>query len=483
MPNESEFTRRRAEAFQNLIDDFCSNEINYVDFMDGIKEHRGTNAEGRACIEQIRARGHEDRIPGTFEDDLPPIIVRSSVRNATDLRVVGSQETMQSQRAVSAETSGSSYESDEDPIADTNPDDQKRSNPPKQPSKPTIDPATAADPATQATRPSKPTIDPVAAADAAAQALLASKIKTYNSLGVSPTRAGAAPPIINTPTYGSLPPSIAAGAPHLTLLGNTNDPYLDETFRLRALYATEPERFMEFLLRQRVKQPIPASIWRLICQDRYVDFEKLFVTMQTGYDANDEAKDLVGDFLLLKRDQITSRKPIRNEVDWTRIYETWEAATLLLFPHRTQELEKYSTGIKAMFRTVPDDPHIAINYDREVRDLYSRSPFRLDTRIELQSPFLAQVISVARSAGSASKRNPSFDNPPAKRQQAICENWNMGKCLETPCRGRRKHGVCCVCGDKHQAKDVDECNVKLRARRERSERGFSRTRGVEGTKD
>ena len=82
MPNESEFTRRRAEAFQNLIDDFCSNEINYVDFMDGIKEHRGTNAEGRACIEQIRARGHEDRIPGTFEDDLPPIIVRSFVLRA-----------------------------------------------------------------------------------------------------------------------------------------------------------------------------------------------------------------------------------------------------------------------------------------------------------------------------------------------------------------------------------------------------------------
>jgi hypothetical protein len=50
-------------------------------------------------------------------------------------------------------------------------------------------------------------------------------------------------------------------------------------------------------------EPLPQSICKKIVQDDFIDFEKLYTSMEKGYDHKDEPKTLVEGFTIVKKDQ------------------------------------------------------------------------------------------------------------------------------------------------------------------------------------
>ena len=63
-------------------------------------------------------------------------------------------------------------------------------------------------------------------------------------------------------------------------------------------------------------QPLPRSIWKSIIEDRYVNFKKLFAAMDPGYDPYDIPQDIAGGFVLIKKDNTSTKHPIHTESEW-----------------------------------------------------------------------------------------------------------------------------------------------------------------------
>lgn len=274
-----------------------------------------------------------------------------------------------------------------------------------------------------------------------------------------------------TSSSRSIPASVLAGAPHLAnlTLDNIGDPHIAETWRLRQLYTTE--KAMEPLIdamqaNHAVHDAFPRPIWKLIIQDLYVDFVKLHAALdsETRFSHIDEAKPFAGNFLLISQDQL-SKKPIRSEGDWSRVYNVWEAAVVALFPHRKDELAAYRRIIDELFRLGGGNPFVAIDVDREVRLQYGKKPFRLDDR-SIITPFTMAGIYREHHTSSGQKRSNPFDGmgaPSLKRSSTVCYNWNYGFCSD-PCEFGRVHGVCSECREQHRAKDRKACITALKAR-------------------
>lgn len=265
----------------------------------------------------------------------------------------------------------------------------------------------------------------------------------------------------------SVPASVLAIAPHLAKLSNANslDEHLQKTWELRQAFSSEKaiDPIIDIMQCQPLQDPIPRSIWRKILRDEYVDFERLYGSTDRNYSHKDNREEFAGGFVLAKKEQIFSRKFIRTEVEWTRIFSAWEEGVLLLYPHRQQELQKYRRTIIDLFRATPYNTSVAIYFDIEARDRYARSPYHLDDKEQLQVPLLVQFF-----CGTASqhKRDSDSDssNIPSKRSTVPCQNWSLGFC-DDPCSNRRKHGVCSECGGQHRVKEFTECLEKLQERR------------------
>ncbi|CAA7269205.1 unnamed protein product [Cyclocybe aegerita] len=208
---------------------------------------------------------------------------------------------------------------------------------------------------------------------------------------------------------------------------------------------------------------LPKSIWKLIIQDQWVDFEKLHASLEHGYDHNDNAKDFGNGYVIMKKDHLTSRRPIRTEAEWIRVFEAWSTGVTLLYPHRSMELKKYRLIVDEVFRASPQNVSPAIRFDVEVRRKYSRGPFRMDDHGELQALVLAQMYRPSATPTLPLAKRIASDShqpSPAKRADIPCQLWNMGKCND-PCVNRRKHGTCSECGDSHRAYDTPTCRASL----------------------
>jgi len=270
------------------------------------------------------------------------------------------------------------------------------------------------------------------------------------------------------------PASVLDAAPHLKGLASRafDDPHLGTTWRLRRAYGKEVEGVIDGMRSQDLAQPLARSIWRSIIEDRYVDFEKLFATMDPGYDPNDDAKDFAAGFSLVKKESVSAKRAVHTESDWNRVFAAWRDGVSLLYPHRESELQGYLRIVSDVFRAAPRDPHAAINFDAEVRKRYEQSPYRLDNRNQTQLPLLTQMFQAgARASSSKRSSGPaSTSSGPSKRSATVCQNWNIGFC-DDPCVNRRKHGTCSECGGQHRAKDVESCFASLHARRAKGGRG------------
>jgi hypothetical protein len=271
----------------------------------------------------------------------------------------------------------------------------------------------------------------------------------------------------------TLSKAVLAVAPHLaddedTIFG---DPYLLETQKCKVAYAGQKP--FEYLIvkaqGRRMPEPIANSIWKLIILDKYVDFEKLFVTLDPDYNPIDEAKDLGDTFSLLEKNSVSSKRSVLTEAEWMRLYDVWVCGVLHFYPHRRSELSSYRELIVSMFRAT-SSALPAIRYDRESRERYSRQPFRLDSSkdvlpLPLLSQLLSQVAAPASSSGGKRRLSNSQEGP-RKRSETICRNWNLGNCEVDPCHYSRRHNECCECGGSHRAKDKGECLAALNQRRQ-----------------
>ena len=129
------------------------------------------------------------------------------------------------------------------------------------------------------------------ASEAAAWAVLTAKLASLHSPRISGNPAEQLAAILNlsspTTASGSLSSTLISQAPHLAkLTASSGDLHLDKTWKLRQLFAAEKavDGIVDVMQQQQLEEPIPRSIWRDIIQDRFVNFEKLYASMDLGYD-------------------------------------------------------------------------------------------------------------------------------------------------------------------------------------------------------
>jgi hypothetical protein len=102
---------------------------------------------------------------------------------------------------------------------------------------------------------------------------------------------------------GTIPASVLAKAPHLSKLSDptATDPHLEKTQELLSVYS--PQTSQDILVNKAqfapVGDPLPRTIWRKILLDLFVDFEKLFASMDKGYDHHDDPKDFGAGYALV----------------------------------------------------------------------------------------------------------------------------------------------------------------------------------------
>jgi hypothetical protein len=433
MSNDADSVRARADILQGLTNQFVAREISREEFHQRLEEAAVSHGEANTYILQAdtrRLEGDGSGIPPNTEPN-PPIPPQESDDSGS-----GSQ---------TAPGRAPSQTADPSPLIQSNEDVWSALS----------------------------NLCSSASANASGQR---QPIPSASSLSASSIPAASQTNLVGVCAQSPVPAvasgvSLLAAVPHLAALANNvGDPHIDETFRIRKALSVDKaaDEAIDLLQQQSFEEPMPKAIWKDVVLDRLVLFDKLFAAIDSKCDWNDDTREFGAGLILLKKDQYSQRKPVRLESEWLRVYGAWEAAVVAVYPHRKAELSKYRKFVAEIFRAVVD-PAVAIRFDGEVRARYAKTPFRMDTHDELRVPLFAQMFSAARTQTYAApnKRASTNDQPAAKRVQAVCENWNMGRCEDTPCRNRRRHGVCCECQGSHRAKDVDTCFEKLQDRKQR----------------
>ena len=117
----------------------------------------------------------------------------------------------------------------------------------------------------------------------------------------------------------SLSKSVLAVAPHLADNDDSvfKDPYLSKTQDCKIAYASQ-KPFKNLIIKaqgRKMQEPVAYSIWKLVILDKYVNFEKLYATLDPDYNPNDEAKDLNDNFTLLEKNSVSSKRPVLTEAE------------------------------------------------------------------------------------------------------------------------------------------------------------------------
>ncbi|KAG6899588.1 hypothetical protein C0995_005626 [Termitomyces sp. Mi166 len=130
----------------------------------------------------------------------------------------------------------------------------------------------------------------------------------------------------------SLPRSVLNAAPHLVQLQSKvtmADPHIAKQYACKKVV----DLLINLGQSQPLKDPILRAMWKPIILDHYVDFEKLYATLEKGYDHQDKPKDFGGGFSLVKKDQATAKCAVHTESDWSRTFDAWLAGVLIFYPH------------------------------------------------------------------------------------------------------------------------------------------------------
>jgi len=190
--------------------------------------------------------------------------------------------------------------------------------------------------------------------------------------------------------------------------------------------------------------------------------------MDKEYDHHDDLKDFGNGYVLVKKDQAFSKCPLHTEANWMRVFGAWSAGVAFFFPHREAKLCDYQTIVMDLFHAMPANPLITILFNAHVYDKYSKKPFHLDDHNQLNFPLLTQMLSPSVPSSSHANKHvaPSQPSTSGSNQKCVdepCCNWSYGTCKSEFCPNHRKHGVCCICGEGHQAKNNKQCFALLQA--------------------
>ena len=207
----------------------------------------------------------------------------------------------------------------------------------------------------------------------------------------------------------SLSATVLTLAPHLAELSTStiSDPHIKEIWKLQQAIGTDKtiDSLVNIMQVQLLVDPIPHYIWRLVIQDHFVNFKKLFASMDKGYNHNDEPCNFGGGYVLIKKEQASAKHPLRSESKWARVFGAWSSAVLLVYHHRSSELQGYQCMVTDLFHAVPHDLLIAIALDVEAHDHYAKSPFCMDDQTQLNVPLLAHMFQ-GSSLSSRKRSNP-----------------------------------------------------------------------------
>ncbi|KAG6863717.1 hypothetical protein C0993_010548 [Termitomyces sp. T159_Od127] len=147
--------------------------------------------------------------------------------------------------------------------------------------------------------------------------------------------------VLPTDAKSSDPPSIPqfllSVAPHLAQLQSqvSADPHIAKTWELRQDDGKEKiiDSLIDLGQLQRLKDSISHAMWKLVIMDHFVDFKKLYATLNKAYDHNNKPRDFMAGFSLVKKDHTVARHPILCESDWSRTFDAWMSAVVIFYPH------------------------------------------------------------------------------------------------------------------------------------------------------
>jgi hypothetical protein len=203
---------------------------------------------------------------------------------------------------------------------------------------------------------------------------------------------------------------------------------------------------------QPLVDPIPRPLWRPIIQDQFVDFEKLHTSMDWGFSHNDDVKDFAGGFSLVRKDQYSAMKVVRNEAEWAQVFQAWKTGVTILYPHRLNELNNYQDMVIELFHAAP--------YDLLLPSMLMLRPVT-DTLAALIE-WTTTVVFNSRFYHRCCESVKPLTLWASKRAAVPCQNWSLGICTD-PCAFRHKHGICSECRGKHKARDHETCLSKAEA--------------------
>jgi hypothetical protein len=109
------------------------------------------------------------------------------------------------------------------------------------------------------------------------------------------------------------------------------NPHLEKTQELLSIYS--PQSSQDILVNKAqfalVSNPLPQTIWQKILLDLFVDFEKLFASMDKAYNHHNDPKDFRAGYVLIKKDQAFSKWSLRMEADWIQVFGAWSTGIIV----------------------------------------------------------------------------------------------------------------------------------------------------------
>ena len=255
------------------------------------------------------------------------------------------------------------------------------------------------------------------------------------------------------------------------------DAYLEKTrqkvSRMRGLDTDTIISYLRSSAGDRLSTPLPSSLWKHVLLDEYMPFDKIQGLLLSNFSPNEDAgRSLTDDLVIMRRDAVVPSSAVILESDWSRCFEVWREAMLVVFPHRREELESYKAKILQIFFNYRNLSSVAIEVDENLRSSYRHLPFHLDNQVRIDNEVatvLAQRLNSQLGAASRSSNPRSGSGQGASQgssrpvRSTACFKWNESACAEDPCPWGHRH-VCCECGGAHRAPDHAACAVKYAAR-------------------
>ncbi|KAE9406494.1 hypothetical protein BT96DRAFT_1051149 [Gymnopus androsaceus JB14] len=240
-------------------------------------------------------------------------------------------------------------------------------------------------------------------------------------------------PLVERLTRQSYPGSIA----HSLRKSNLSES-LEKTRVILANLAREPKYARASIQSQPDCPVFSSEDWDDLVTGKPARLDHIFASMHaTTLDERQTQK--VGE-VEFKFGPPVAGKKVSNSGDWQIVFAKYKKALTFVFPHRVDELERYSEHIIRLFGALPKaDQHRVIDYDKAIRYRVSQSrQYELTDFGEFQDLFMHWVQAPTPKPRDSGRK----DNKSRKREP--CKRYNEGRCPNTAQSCGYQH-ICSKC--------------------------------------